>query len=55
MAYLDIYCLDADGSLFDAALLSAAAAFSHCEVSGSQLVPNMIYFCVIWYMLCLWQ
>ncbi|TYK02487.1 exosome complex component RRP43 isoform X1 [Cucumis melo var. makuwa] len=29
MAYLDIYCLDADGSLFDAALLSAAAAFSH--------------------------
>ncbi|KAI3881170.1 hypothetical protein MKX03_002344 [Papaver bracteatum] len=28
MAYLDIYCLDADGSLFDAALLSAVAAFS---------------------------
>ncbi|KAL0013024.1 hypothetical protein SO802_000093 [Lithocarpus litseifolius] len=30
MAYLDIYCLDADGALFDAALLSAVAAFSHC-------------------------
>ncbi|KAF9608078.1 hypothetical protein IFM89_006005 [Coptis chinensis] len=29
MAYLDIYCLDADGALFDAALLSAVAAFSH--------------------------
>ncbi|KAI3943479.1 hypothetical protein MKW92_031639, partial [Papaver armeniacum] len=24
----DVYCLDADGSLFDAALLSAVAAFS---------------------------
>ncbi|OMO71376.1 hypothetical protein COLO4_28283 [Corchorus olitorius] len=32
MAYLDIYCLDADGSLFDAALLSAVAAFSHLEI-----------------------
>ncbi|THG14968.1 hypothetical protein TEA_018977 [Camellia sinensis var. sinensis] len=31
MAYLDIYCLDADGALFDAALLSAVAAFSHCK------------------------
>ncbi|XP_031378571.1 exosome complex component RRP43 isoform X2 [Punica granatum] len=29
MVYLDIYCLDADGALFDAALLSAVAAFSH--------------------------
>ncbi|KAF5941186.1 hypothetical protein HYC85_022353 [Camellia sinensis] len=26
----DIYCLDADGALFDAALLAAVAAFSHC-------------------------
>ncbi|GFY93671.1 3'-5'-exoribonuclease family protein [Actinidia rufa] len=32
MAYLDIYCLDADGALFDAALLSAVAAFSHLEI-----------------------
>lgn len=32
MAYLDIYCLDADGSLFDAALLSAVAAFSHLNI-----------------------
>ncbi|GLT95976.1 hypothetical protein SLE2022_136270 [Rubroshorea leprosula] len=32
MAYLDIYCLDADGALFDAALLSAIAAFSHLEI-----------------------
>ncbi|GFY80565.1 3'-5'-exoribonuclease family protein [Actinidia rufa] len=29
---LDIYCLDADGALFDAALLSAVAAFSHLEI-----------------------
>ncbi|KAK8311995.1 hypothetical protein V6Z12_D01G009800 [Gossypium hirsutum] len=32
MAYLDIYCLDADGALFDTALLSAVAAFSHFPV-----------------------
>lgn len=32
MVYLDIYCLDADGALFDAALLSAVAAFSHLEI-----------------------
>ncbi|KAJ6832806.1 exosome complex component RRP43 [Iris pallida] len=32
MAYLDIYCLNADGSLFDAALLSAIAAFSHLQI-----------------------
>lgn len=31
MAYLDIYCLDADGALFDAALLSAVAALSHLQ------------------------
>ncbi|XP_008647516.1 exosome complex exonuclease RRP43 isoform X1 [Zea mays] len=29
LAYLDIYCLNADGSLFDAALISAVAAFTH--------------------------
>ncbi|XP_039022522.1 exosome complex component RRP43-like [Hibiscus syriacus] len=32
MAYLDIYCLDADGALYDAALLAAVAAFSHLEI-----------------------
>lgn len=32
MAYLDIYCLDADGALFDTALLSAVAAFSHLKI-----------------------
>ncbi|CAN6463861.1 unnamed protein product [Victoria cruziana] len=32
MAYLDIYCLDADGSLFDAALLSAVGAFANLEI-----------------------
>lgn len=32
MAYLDVYCLDADGALFDAALLSAVAAFSHLHI-----------------------
>ncbi|WOL18687.1 exosome complex component RRP43 [Canna indica] len=31
-AYLDIYCLNSDGSLFDAALLSAIAAFSHLQI-----------------------
>ncbi|WCJ33467.1 Exosome complex component Rrp42 [Euphorbia peplus] len=32
MAYLDIYCLDADGSLFDAALFAAVAALSHLQI-----------------------
>ncbi|KDP26052.1 hypothetical protein JCGZ_21085 [Jatropha curcas] len=32
MAYLDIYCLDADGALFDAALFSVVAAFSHLQI-----------------------
>lgn len=32
MAYLDIYCLDADGALFDTALLSAVASFSHLQI-----------------------
>ncbi|KAL3623750.1 hypothetical protein CASFOL_032566 [Castilleja foliolosa] len=32
MVYLDIYCLDADGSLFDAALLSAVGAFTHLQI-----------------------
>ncbi|KAF5816115.1 hypothetical protein HanXRQr2_Chr03g0130771 [Helianthus annuus] len=31
---LDIYCLDADSTLFDAALLAAAAAFSHYLPNG---------------------
>ncbi|XP_065856397.1 uncharacterized protein [Euphorbia lathyris] len=32
MAYLDIYCLDADGCLFDAALFAAVAALSHLQI-----------------------
>ncbi|GJN28017.1 hypothetical protein PR202_gb16097 [Eleusine coracana subsp. coracana] len=32
LAYLDIYCLNADGSLFDAALFSSVAAFKHLEI-----------------------
>jgi len=32
LAYLDIYCLNADGSLFDAALISAVASFTHLEI-----------------------
>ncbi|KAE9590707.1 putative ribonuclease PH, bacterial-type, PNPase/RNase PH domain, exosome complex component Rrp43 [Lupinus albus] len=32
MAYLDVYCLDADGALFDAALLSAVSALSHLQI-----------------------
>ncbi|GMY18887.1 exosome complex component RRP43 [Fagus crenata] len=37
MAYLDIYCLDADGALFDAALLSAVSAFSHLQIPAVSL------------------
>ncbi|KFK40817.1 hypothetical protein AALP_AA2G045200 [Arabis alpina] len=40
MAYLDIYCLDADGALFDAALLSAVAAFSNLEIPVVALNDN---------------
>uniref|UniRef100_A0A0E0F525 Ribosomal RNA-processing protein 43 n=1 Tax=Oryza meridionalis TaxID=40149 RepID=A0A0E0F525_9ORYZ len=32
LAYLDVYCLNADGSLLDAALISAVAAFTHLEI-----------------------
>ncbi|XP_062182310.1 uncharacterized protein LOC133886613 [Phragmites australis] len=32
LAYLDIYCLNSDGSLFDAAWISAVAAFTHLEI-----------------------
>uniref|UniRef100_A0ACD5WB45 Uncharacterized protein n=1 Tax=Avena sativa TaxID=4498 RepID=A0ACD5WB45_AVESA len=32
VAYLDVYCLNADGSLFDAALISVVAAFMHLEI-----------------------
>jgi len=37
MAYLDIYCLDADGALFDAALLSAVSALSHLQFPAVSL------------------
>lgn len=37
MAYLDIYCLDADGALFDAALLSAVAALSYLQIPAVSL------------------
>ncbi|MFS7910509.1 putative ribosomal protein S5 domain 2-type [Helianthus anomalus] len=39
---LDIYCLDADSTLFDAALLAVVAAFSHYKVMG------MIYHLKLW-------
>ncbi|KAJ7534813.1 hypothetical protein O6H91_12G004700 [Diphasiastrum complanatum] len=32
MAYLDIYCLDADGSLLDAALLASVSALAHLQI-----------------------
>ncbi|XP_078436055.1 3'-5'-exoribonuclease family protein isoform X2 [Wolffia australiana] len=32
LAYLDVYCLNADGSLFDVALLSAIAALAHLHI-----------------------
>lgn len=39
----DICCLDADGALFDAALLSAVAAFSNCKLF---IVPSfLVFFC----------
>ncbi|GLT73396.1 hypothetical protein SLA2020_452570 [Shorea laevis] len=37
MTYLDIYCLDADGALFDAALLSAVAALSYLQIPAVSL------------------
>ncbi|XP_059435203.1 uncharacterized protein LOC132168132 [Corylus avellana] len=37
MVYLDIYCLDADGALFDAALLSAVAALSYLQIPAVSL------------------
>ncbi|KZV42798.1 serrate RNA effector molecule-like [Dorcoceras hygrometricum] len=40
MAYLDVYCLDADGALFDAALLSAVAALSHLQIPAVALNDN---------------
>lgn len=40
----DIYCLDADGALFDAALLSAVAAFSHCKFA----TPLPFFFQWVW-------
>lgn len=40
MGYLDIYCLDADGALFDAALLSAVAAFSNLQIPVVALNDN---------------
>lgn len=40
MAYLDVYCLDADGALFDAALLSAVAALSHLQIPAVTLNDN---------------
>lgn len=32
MAYLDVYCLDSDGSLLDAALLASIAALAHLKI-----------------------
>jgi len=32
MAYLDVYCLDADGSLLDTALLASVAALAHLQL-----------------------
>jgi len=45
IAYLDIYCLDADGSLVDAALLAAVAALAHLQLpavtmsEGGRVIP----------------
>lgn len=37
-ALQDVYCLDADGALFDAALLSAVAALSHCKSCSFSII-----------------
>ncbi|KAH9296109.1 hypothetical protein KI387_039697, partial [Taxus chinensis] len=40
MAYLDIYCLDADGSLFDCALLSAIGAFANLQLPSVSVTED---------------
>ena len=35
--YLDVYCLDADGSLFDCALLAAVAALADCALPALEV------------------
>ncbi|GAQ79983.1 exosome complex component RRP43 [Klebsormidium nitens] len=40
VAYLDIYCLDADGSLLDAALLAAVAAFADLTLPPVRVNPE---------------
>ncbi|KAF5941185.1 hypothetical protein HYC85_022352 [Camellia sinensis] len=38
MAYLEIYCLDVDGALLNAALLAAVAAFSHYSYQNFNII-----------------
>ncbi|GLJ49824.1 hypothetical protein SUGI_1058450 [Cryptomeria japonica] len=40
MAYLDIYCLDADGSLFDCALLSAIGALANLSLPSVSVTED---------------
>ena len=40
----DVYCLNADGSLFDAALISVVAAFTHCMFNLLSLLIDLISF-----------
>ncbi|PIA61266.1 hypothetical protein AQUCO_00300653v1 [Aquilegia coerulea] len=40
MAYLDVYCLNADGAIFDAALLSAVSAFSHLHIPAVSVTED---------------
>ncbi|KAI4346934.1 hypothetical protein L6164_007797 [Bauhinia variegata] len=42
MAYLDVYCLNADGALFDSALLSAVAALSHYPTAEEESVMETL-------------
>jgi len=49
----DVYCLDADGSLLDAALLAAVAALMHCKSKFScslmYFISLCVHFCISYY------
>jgi hypothetical protein len=39
----DVYCLDADGSLLDAALLASVAALAHCKSGCFVLLTDVVF------------
>jgi exosome complex RNA-binding protein Rrp42 (RNase PH superfamily) len=38
----DVYCLDADGSLLDTALLASVAALAHCKSGCFVLLTDVL-------------